>query len=297
MPALGRTVRGAGPVVEALNPFLDELNPVLSLLGFYQTRIAGFLTNGGAALQGDFGGERYAPNTVLFESRSFERYTERPEHDRGHVYLPPNEFNRIQPLGGYDSPDCSRAIGPRNRYGDVPQNDALSAPAAGEGAGAPPGLLHLRPQPLRRHLLPAPAARQGAGAEAARPAGRLPAGHAGPPAGPEVEAVAPWGRISIGWSLNGVVTPISPQPITGDAWALAASQHDVITHEQLRALGYTEEAIRHRLAHGPTVRALAWRVRRRAADRDPARVVEGRDAGVRCRGLRSTGSPVWRCGM
>ena len=72
------------------------------------------------ALQGDFGGERYAPNTVLFESRSFERFTERPEHDRGHAYLPPNEFNRIQPLGGYDSPDCTRAIGPRNRYGDVP---------------------------------------------------------------------------------------------------------------------------------------------------------------------------------
>ena len=111
VPALGRTVRGAGPVVDALNPFLDELNPVLSLLGFYQTRVAGFLTNGGAALQGDFGGERYAPNTVLFESRSFERFTERQELDRGHAYLPPNEFTRIQPLGGYDSPDCSRAIG------------------------------------------------------------------------------------------------------------------------------------------------------------------------------------------
>lgn len=129
VPALGRTVRGAGPVVEALNPFLDELNPVLSLLGFYQTRVAGFLMNGGAALQGDFGGERYAPNTVLFEPRSFERFTERPEFDRGHVYLPPNEFNRIQPLGAYDNPDCSHAIGPRNRYGDVPQNDALSTPA------------------------------------------------------------------------------------------------------------------------------------------------------------------------
>ena len=129
VPALARTVRGAGPVVEALNPFLDELNPVLSLLGFYQTRISGFLTNGGSALNGDFGGERYAPNTVLFESRSFERYTERPEFDRGHVYLPPNEFNRIQPLGGYDSPDCSKAIGSRNRYGDVPPNDALTTPA------------------------------------------------------------------------------------------------------------------------------------------------------------------------
>ncbi len=128
LPALERTVRGAGPVVDALDPFLDELNPVLSLLGFYQTRVSGFLTNGGAALQGDFGGERYAPNTVLFESRSFERFLERPEFDRGHTYLPPNQFNRIQPLGAYDSPDCSRAPGKRNRYGDVPPNDALDTP-------------------------------------------------------------------------------------------------------------------------------------------------------------------------
>ena len=187
VPALGSTVRGAGPVVNSLNPFLDQLNPILSLLGFYQTRISGFITNGGAALQGDFGGERYAPNTVLFESRSFERYTERPEHDRGHVYLPPNQFNRIQPLGGYDSPDCSRAIGPRNRYGDVPQNDALVVPAAGQGVRPPPRVLHLGPEPLRRHLLPAPAARQGAGAQAARPAGRLPAGHPGQPARAAVE--------------------------------------------------------------------------------------------------------------
>jgi hypothetical protein len=128
LPALERTVRAAEPVVEALNPFLDEAVPVISLLGFYQTRIAGFLMNGGAALQGDFGGDRYAPNTVLFEQKSLERYFDRPEFDRGHTYLPPNEFNRIQPLGAYDSPDCSRAIGPRNRFGDVPQDDALDAP-------------------------------------------------------------------------------------------------------------------------------------------------------------------------
>jgi phospholipid/cholesterol/gamma-HCH transport system substrate-binding protein len=128
LPALERTVRGAVPVVEALNPFLDELVPVVSLLGFYQTRIAGFLMNGGAALQGDFGGDRYAPNTVLFEAKSFERYFDRPEFDRGHTYLPPNEFNRIQPLGAYDSPDCTRAIGPRNKFGDVPLNDAVDVP-------------------------------------------------------------------------------------------------------------------------------------------------------------------------
>lgn len=47
-----------------------------------------------------------------------------------------------------------------------------------------------------------------------------------------------------------VVTPLSPQQIAGDAWALARSQHDVITHAQLRSLGYTREAIRHRLRTG-----------------------------------------------
>ena len=70
VPALERTVRGAGPVVDALNPFLDELNPVLSLLGFYQTRVAGFLSNGGAALQGDFGGDRYGAQRIASWGRS-----------------------------------------------------------------------------------------------------------------------------------------------------------------------------------------------------------------------------------
>ena len=46
------------------------------------------------------------------------------------------------------------------------------------------------------------------------------------------------------------MTPLSPQPITGDAWALARLQHDVIAHWQLRAFGYTEDAIRHRLRTG-----------------------------------------------
>ncbi len=46
------------------------------------------------------------------------------------------------------------------------------------------------------------------------------------------------------------MTPVSARQITGDAWALARSQHDVISHVQLRGLGYTEEAIRHRLRTG-----------------------------------------------
>ena len=46
------------------------------------------------------------------------------------------------------------------------------------------------------------------------------------------------------------MTPLSPQSITGDAWAVATSQHDVIAHRQLRELGYTHDAIRHRLLTG-----------------------------------------------
>jgi len=37
---------------------------------------------------------------------------------------------------------------------------------------------------------------------------------------------------------------------TGSVWELAASQHGVVTHHQLRTLGYGAEAIRHRLRVG-----------------------------------------------
>ena len=53
------------------------------------------------------------------------------------------------------------------------------------------------------------------------------------------------------------MTPISPQQITGDAWALSTGQHDVIAHSQLRRLGFTEEAIRHRVRTGRLFRL--WR--------------------------------------
>jgi very-short-patch-repair endonuclease len=46
------------------------------------------------------------------------------------------------------------------------------------------------------------------------------------------------------------MTPPRFQEIRGEAWKLARAQHDVITHTQLRELGYTIEAIRHRLRSG-----------------------------------------------
>ncbi len=46
------------------------------------------------------------------------------------------------------------------------------------------------------------------------------------------------------------MAPSSAPTIAGDAWDLVRSQHDVITHAQLRALGYSDEAIRHRVRTG-----------------------------------------------
>jgi len=46
------------------------------------------------------------------------------------------------------------------------------------------------------------------------------------------------------------MAPLSAQQIEAGAWALARTQHDVITHGQLRALGYSDDAIKHRLRTG-----------------------------------------------
>lgn len=59
----------------------------------------------------------------------------------------------------------------------------------------------------------------------------------------------------IGCGLTVVMAAISPQSI--DPWGLADSQHGVISHEQLLALGFTESAIRHRLRVGRLFRL--WR--------------------------------------
>jgi very-short-patch-repair endonuclease len=46
------------------------------------------------------------------------------------------------------------------------------------------------------------------------------------------------------------MAPSSAPQISGNAWALARSQHDVVTHTQLRELGYSGEAIKHRVRTG-----------------------------------------------
>jgi virulence factor Mce-like protein len=111
LPDLERTLRGAEPVFEGLDVFLDELNPILSFANFYQARIAGFISNAGPDISGNNGGERYQTNIALVGPRSFERFEERPDFDRGHAYLQPNSLNRTIALGIYESLDCDHIGG------------------------------------------------------------------------------------------------------------------------------------------------------------------------------------------
>lgn len=52
------------------------------------------------------------------------------------------------------------------------------------------------------------------------------------------------------------MAPESGQSASGKAWALVERQHGVVTRDQLCALGYGSEAIRHRLATGRLYRVL-----------------------------------------
>jgi len=111
LPELEDVLRGAEPVFRGLNVFLDELNPILSYGNFHQARIAGFISNAASDISGDFGGERYQTNIGLIEPRSFMRFDNRPDFDRGNAYLQPNALNRTVALGGYESLDCAPAGG------------------------------------------------------------------------------------------------------------------------------------------------------------------------------------------
>ncbi len=53
------------------------------------------------------------------------------------------------------------------------------------------------------------------------------------------------------WRFIGVMAPMNPQSRrTGGVWALVRAQHGQVEHGQLLALGYSQEAIRHRIARG-----------------------------------------------
>jgi len=127
LPDLERFLAAGEPVFESAHGFFPELNPVLSLLSFHQATVAGFISNGGSNIAGNFGqGNRVQAQIGMINNNSFTRPTTRPERDRGNAYLAPNAFNRGVGLFGAaqvgESFDC-RPSGGEQRNPD----DALDA--------------------------------------------------------------------------------------------------------------------------------------------------------------------------
>src|SRR3954454_1883427 len=58
------------------------------------------------------------------------------------------------------------------------------------------------------------------------------------------------GRTSAGCSLKRAMAPEMLQSRDAGAWALVRYQHDGVTHGQLMGLGFTAEAVKHRLRNG-----------------------------------------------
>jgi phospholipid/cholesterol/gamma-HCH transport system substrate-binding protein len=124
LPQLERFLRAGEPVFEAGHPFFQELNPILSLLSFHRATVAGFLTNAAADLSGDFGGQRYQTQFVMFDPRSFESFRERPDFERGNAYRAPNSDDRDSAFGTIESFDCKPSGGERR--------DPVDGPTAGD---------------------------------------------------------------------------------------------------------------------------------------------------------------------
>ena len=110
VPALGKTLQEASPLVDALHTFFPELNPILSYFNFHQTTIAAFITNGGADLAADYGtGQRGQTQMGIIEDRSFQPYKygdAPPDWVRGNAYMAPNSLMRALKLGTVESFRC-----------------------------------------------------------------------------------------------------------------------------------------------------------------------------------------------
>jgi len=117
VPALSRVLSGASPVFDAIRPFLSELNPILSYANFHADTVSSFLTIGGTNFgctnrgpagncDPDGGSNRYQVNFGIIEQRSFERYTKRPDWERGNGYMQPNALLRAGNLGVIESFNC-----------------------------------------------------------------------------------------------------------------------------------------------------------------------------------------------
>ena len=121
VPDLERFLRGGEPLFEATHVFLPELNPILSLLSFHQATVAGFISNGGANLSGDFGGgERVQAQVGIINPNSFQGGpTERPPTERGNAYPSPNLLSRVVTLGMFESFDCKPSGGEQKDADDA----------------------------------------------------------------------------------------------------------------------------------------------------------------------------------
>jgi phospholipid/cholesterol/gamma-HCH transport system substrate-binding protein len=110
IPALGKTLEEASPLVDALHTFFPELNPILSYFNFHQTTIAAFITNGGTDVAADYGtGQRGQTQMGIIEDRSFEAFPygeEPPDWVRGNAYMHPNSLMRALKLGTIESFRC-----------------------------------------------------------------------------------------------------------------------------------------------------------------------------------------------
>jgi hypothetical protein len=72
-------------------------------------------------------------NAPMIHPNMFLQVYRRPDYDRGNAYPQPNFLDRRTVLGNYESFDCAQAVGARNRFGDVKQNDAVANPLPGKG--------------------------------------------------------------------------------------------------------------------------------------------------------------------
>jgi phospholipid/cholesterol/gamma-HCH transport system substrate-binding protein len=107
LPALERTVRGAGPLFDSLHPFFSELNPILSYLSFYQLSLGAFFSNGLTNLaRGTTPATPWSTQNALYDRRSFRRHATRPAYDRGNAYVAPNVYGRGIGFGTIESFTC-----------------------------------------------------------------------------------------------------------------------------------------------------------------------------------------------
>lgn len=133
LPKAVRILQGAEPVFEALHPFFQELNPIISFANWEQEILAGFLTNGSAALNGGILSSptdgKEIPRTYLrgygmINDTSLSLNDGHPIYERGNSYLHPRAFDRAQVLGIIESFDC----GPSGGEKPKPDKDTYGPP-------------------------------------------------------------------------------------------------------------------------------------------------------------------------